>query len=337
MAVNGSARTAPHALDPGSGLTEHYVELPDRRRLRTVVAGGGPGPLVVFEAGMSAPAAEWVHTQRQVSEHASTLSYDRAGYGGSDEATGDRSLEHLAADLAALLDALGETEPVVLVAHSWGGPIVRVFAHQHPERVAGLLFVDATLAEIVSPSSARITAASFLLLAGLAKIGATRLIERLTYPHGISEEISGKDRAIMLRDYASSQAMRAGRREAAQIVPGLPLLRQVQAAGTPDVPTVCLQGGRVDRGMATIRPLFNRTVAELMSAAAQGTTVVVDGAGHLVPQERPAVLRDAVLEVLAAADPPADKPVTDEPAPAAGVVIGNCSPPSVGRSRLSGK
>jgi pimeloyl-ACP methyl ester carboxylesterase len=34
---------------------------------------------------------------------------------------------------------------VVLVGHSMGGNIVRVFAGRHPERVAGLVFVDGSL------------------------------------------------------------------------------------------------------------------------------------------------------------------------------------------------
>jgi pimeloyl-ACP methyl ester carboxylesterase len=294
-------RSAPQRLDPGARLTERFVELADGRRLRAIVAGDGPGPLVVFEAGMSAPAAEWVHTQRQISARARTLSYDRAGYGGSDDVSGARTLDRLAADLAALLDALGETAPVVLVGHSWGGPILRTFASQHPERVAGLVFVDASLAEIMSPAAARVTAISFRVMSALARIGATGLIEKITYPHGLSADISDADRAIMLRDYACARAMRAGRREAAQILPGLPELRRLQAAGTPDVPTVCLQAGRVDRGMAKLRPLFNRTAAELMAAAPQGKVVVVDGVGHLIPQERPDAVRDAIFDVLAAA------------------------------------
>jgi hypothetical protein len=49
-------------------------------------------------------------------------------------------------------------------------------------------------------------------------------------------------------DYATARAMKAGSREAAQIASALPVLRRVQATGTPDVPTVCLQAGLVERG-----------------------------------------------------------------------------------------
>lgn len=286
--------------DPGAGLTEGFVALPDGRRLRTITAGEGDGPLVVFEAGMSAPAAEWVHTQREISVHVRTLSYDRAGYGGSDTDPADRTLERIVDDLTGLLDAVGETRPVVLVGHSWGGPILRLFGERHPERVAGLVFVDASLAEVMSEGDARTIARAFTVMGLLARLGAfgQKMIMKFTFPQGLSAEISTADQAIMVRDYASVSAMRAGSREAAQIGAALPTMRRLQAAGTPDVPTICLQSGRVDRGMATARPLLNRTAVELMAAVPRGRVVVAEGTGHLVPQENPAATRAAIVEVV---------------------------------------
>ncbi|HVV75387.1 MAG TPA: alpha/beta hydrolase [Mycobacteriales bacterium] len=289
------------SLDPGEGLREQLVVLPDGRRLRTVVAGNADGPLVVFEAGMSAPAACWVHTQREISAHARTLSYDRAGYGGSDDDSHDRTLERLADDLAGLLDGIGESRPVVLVAHSWGGPIIRLFAKRHPERVAGMVFVDATLAEAMSPRNARIIGASFAVVSLLARFGGSERVMRMTLPNGAAPEISQPDLDVMRRDYACSRAMRAGRSEARHIGAALPTMRALQAAGTPDVPTTCLQASRVERGMRQLRPRLNQVAAELMAAVPQGRVIVVDGAGHLIPQENPAAVREAILAVVDAA------------------------------------
>jgi pimeloyl-ACP methyl ester carboxylesterase len=288
-------------LDPGAGLTEQLVTLPDGRRIRTVVAGEGSGPLVVFEAGMSAPAASWIHTQREVSARARTLSYDRAGYGGSDLDPHDRTLERIVDDLTALLDVIGETAPVVLVAHSWGGPIIRLFADRHPERVAGLVFVDATLVEVMPARNARIATLSFRVMALLVRLGGRGLILKTALPHGASKQISEADMAVMARDYACVQAMRAGGREGAQIVAALPTMRRLQDKGTPGVPTVCLQAGRVDRRTTTMRSLFNETAGALMAAVPSGRVVVVDDAGHLIPQESPDVVRETILEVVDAA------------------------------------
>ena len=289
-------------LDPGAGLTEQTVVLRDGRRIRTVVAGDADGPLIVLEAGMSAPAACWVHTQRELSAHARTLSYDRAGYGGSDIDDADRTVERLAEDLTGLLDAIGETRPVVLVGHSWGGPILRCFADQHPERVAGLVFVDGSVAELMTPGMVRLTAASFRVSSLLARLGRTGQILRMSAPHGISSAISPEDQAIFVRDYACVRAMKAGRRELVQIGAAVPLLKRLQADGTPDVPTICLQAGRVERATAKVRPLWNGIAEKLMAAVPRGRVVVVEGAGHLIPQEQPAAMHDAILEVLAEAN-----------------------------------
>ena len=97
------------------------------------------------------------------------------------------------------------------------------------------------------------------------------------------------------------QALKAGAREGEQIPASLPTMRRLQAKGTPAVPTVCIQGGRVDRGMSKTRPVFNQTAEQLMAAVPDGRVVVVPGAGHLVPQEQPAVVRDVILEVVEAA------------------------------------
>jgi pimeloyl-ACP methyl ester carboxylesterase len=68
--------------------------------------------------------------------------YDRAGYGWSDPAPGDRTSADIAEDLHKLLRAASVAPPYVLVDHSFGGFNVRVFASQWREETAGLVLVD---------------------------------------------------------------------------------------------------------------------------------------------------------------------------------------------------
>jgi D-alanyl-D-alanine carboxypeptidase len=53
-----------------------------------------------------------------------------------------------AAELRALLEAAGETGPFVLAAHSYGGIVARYFANQYPKEVAGMVLVDSFSPEL---------------------------------------------------------------------------------------------------------------------------------------------------------------------------------------------
>jgi pimeloyl-ACP methyl ester carboxylesterase len=70
------------------------------------------------------------------------VAFDMRGHGKSEPAQDhDYSLAAMAQDVAVVVDSLG-IEKLILVGHSYGGGVIATYAGQHPERVAGLLFVD---------------------------------------------------------------------------------------------------------------------------------------------------------------------------------------------------
>jgi len=69
---------------------------------------------------------------------------DRAGIGGSEADGHAPTPTHVARKLHALLTSLGVDPPYVLVGHSSGGLLIRMFAAIYPEEVAGLVYVDPT-------------------------------------------------------------------------------------------------------------------------------------------------------------------------------------------------
>lgn len=103
--------------------------------LRVEVAGEGPPVLCV--SGWPELASSWRHQLAHFSERGfRAAALDVRGYGGSSApAEIERyTLRELAGDVAAVAGALGD-EPVVLVGHDWGSPIVWRTALLHPERV----------------------------------------------------------------------------------------------------------------------------------------------------------------------------------------------------------
>ncbi|MFC9972958.1 alpha/beta fold hydrolase [Spirillospora sp. NPDC127200] len=69
--------------------------------------------------------------------------YDLRGHGRSERTGTGYGAADAVADLFALLDALGRTGPVFLVANSFGGVVALRAALARPDRIAGLVLVEA--------------------------------------------------------------------------------------------------------------------------------------------------------------------------------------------------
>ena len=263
-----------------------------------VVSAGDGGPVVLLEAGLGSPATSWAPVQRALSGTTRTLAYDRAGLGSSAPASRERTLAHLAEELAALLDGLGVNQPVVVVAHSWGAAIVRCFTATYPELVAGIVLVDGTISAVTEPRVARLNARAAGALARLARSGLHRPLVRASVRKSTSALSSGEHAALM-SDLLSSSHLRGTAAEAAGVESSLPQLKDVEDQGLPDVPVTAVIGGRMGRGSAASmrRTLLDRARQE-MSAHRQGTLVVAGKSGHAVPTTEPVCVVDAVLDVL---------------------------------------
>lgn len=108
------------------------------------VEGSGPRT-VVFESGLGDTLDVWSNVQRRVAAGcARTVSYDRAGYAGSDPPQTPRDAVNIVAELRAALARRHIRPPYVLVGHSLGGLYMQYFARNYPREVAGLVLVDSS-------------------------------------------------------------------------------------------------------------------------------------------------------------------------------------------------
>ncbi len=105
---------------------------------------GQGSPTIILESGSGGPSVDWLMVQPKVAKFSRVCSYDRAGYGWSDSGPQPRSSLQIAHELKKLLEAAGEKGPYVLVGHSMGGYVVRVYTGQYPNDVVGIVLVDAS-------------------------------------------------------------------------------------------------------------------------------------------------------------------------------------------------
>jgi pimeloyl-ACP methyl ester carboxylesterase len=119
-------------------------------RLSYVCRGKG-NPVVVLEAGLGAGGTNAWATFMPLLDDVSTrvCTYDRAGTGTSEarpKRLGAPSAALQAKELHRLLIRAEIQPPYVLVPHSYGGLVARVFADRYRDELAGLVFEDVSTA-----------------------------------------------------------------------------------------------------------------------------------------------------------------------------------------------
>ena len=98
----------------------------------------GGGFPVVFVSGLTGQAAFWRDQLPAFSREFEAVVFDHRGVGQSDHSRISYTVERLAADVIALMDALG-IEKAHVVGHSTGGAIAQILAIEHAQRLASVV------------------------------------------------------------------------------------------------------------------------------------------------------------------------------------------------------
>jgi len=144
LLLAGSAAATTEAEDPWAA-PGMYVSVGNHSLHVHCLGEDVPGsPTVVFESGLGGTSLDWSRVQPLVARSSRSCTYDRAGYGWSESGPLPRDAGRLSSELATLLVYASLPPPYVLVAHSFGGFMVRLYAQRHPDKVAGMVLVDTT-------------------------------------------------------------------------------------------------------------------------------------------------------------------------------------------------
>jgi 3-oxoadipate enol-lactonase len=244
----------------------------------------GEGPAILFIHGYPHDRSLWAHQVENL-EHCRRIAPDLRGMGQSDAPDLGYSMATYAADLAALLDALGVDE-VVLCGLSMGGYIAFEFLRRWRPRVRGLVLMD-TRAEADSAEVRRARDTT----AATARDGGAGAVAESLLPGMVSPETRTKSPEVLERVRAMMAAT-----PVAGMVGALAAMRD-RPDSTPllaalsGLPTLVMVG----ENDSLTPPERSRAIAQAIPGA---RLVIVPGAGHVPPIERPVQVTDALREFL---------------------------------------
>jgi pimeloyl-ACP methyl ester carboxylesterase len=273
------------------------------RTLNIHCAGDGT-PTVVFVSGRTAPGYVWTPTQRSVAAFTRACWYDRADIGwsepGPDPAWGDQAAQ----DLHRLVRNAGIARPLLLVGHSFGGHVIRLYHHAYPGEVTGMVFVDAALEDAGTiqgmphrkrPPVPRSVIRGLSMVLG--RLGMMRF--RAADPGPPPKGWTAAEWDVLARLRRQRNVLLAD----AKVGPGQATDDLVRSAGgLEDMPLIVLTQGDAS-SPSSAAPGAARGWVDLQRRFAErsrrGRQVLVLESGHAIPEEAPDAVVGAVREIVA--------------------------------------
>ena len=229
-------------------------------------------PPVIFEAGMNNDSNTWRHVEPKVAEFTTTVVYDRAGLGRSSQPMTTRTLNTMLRDLGNVLEKLEISPPYILVGHSLGGLLVRLYAASNLANMAGLILVDAPHERQHAEAKNRLSAKTWELVSEFWQQSAEAI--------DLAHEFANVGPVGLLGN--------------------LPLV--VLSATVPETPPSVIpveMARELHEVSSTIKLAFQQKLAAESSC---GQHILVEGAGHDIHWQRPDVVIEAIHTMVLSAN-----------------------------------
>jgi len=140
------------------------------------VVDEGSGPPLLLVHGFPLDHTMWRHQIAKFKGTYRVIAPDLRGFGQSSVSPGTVSMKQFADDLAAILPAIGENQPVIFCGLSMGGYIAWQFAEHHRSKLAALIVCDTkAAADTPEAKKARLESAEKLEREGTSFLANTML------------------------------------------------------------------------------------------------------------------------------------------------------------------
>jgi pimeloyl-ACP methyl ester carboxylesterase len=251
-------------------------------------AGSG-APLVLLHA-FPLSSAMWDGQRESLADRCRVVTPDQRGFGGSVLGDDPPSLDHVADDVAALLDRLG-LDRVVLGGLSMGGYAALALLRRHPARVRALVLADTkATADPASAREKRERVAARLDAEGTAGALVDEVLPALCGPTTARDRPAVAARVRSLVEAAPPAAAAWAQRAMAARPDSLDVL------AASEVPLLVVRGDEDE--------LSTPADADAMLGASPGARLeVLAGSGHLTALEVPAAFDAVVRDFVAGLGP----------------------------------
>jgi pimeloyl-ACP methyl ester carboxylesterase len=265
-------------------------------RVHLYCTGTGSPTVVIVGAGFS---IDWGLVQREAAKVTQVCSYDHSGIGWSDDGPKDSCSLRVNEVHTALKNA-GIPPPYVLVGHSLGALVARLYAGRYPDEVAGIVFVDHAIMlsgpnMMMPPGSAPLPPPP-----PNARTGGPPPGMELMKPMGLEDDsnfskLPAQDREAHLWFMAQPRNQKALQANH-EIVPGCfadaDAIVKEHSKPLGDKPLV-----DVDTNQSAGAELQK----QLLSLSSNSKEMTADNSGHFVIIDRPDVVVDAINRVVRSA------------------------------------
>ena len=253
----------------------------------------GQGPVVVLVHGIPGSSSSWGHVAKLLSEHQRVLTPDLIGFGASSRCLDPDTLhaKGQATLLLAALDTLG-VDRATFVGHDFGGPVTLSLLAQRPTCVAGLGLL-ATNMFTNTPIPFPLSATTWPGVGWLArKVLFSPASLRMMLRQGVGRPKLALDAASAVGDRDQARAIAAI--FTASFLRLGELYRPIeQALASVAVPSFVAWGDR--------DPFFSIEQGRRTANAIAGARFeLLEGAGHFLPEERPAQVASLIAELVRA-------------------------------------
>jgi len=275
----------------------------NQRNLHLLCAGSG-SPTIVFESSGFGNSLSSREARTKLSNVTSVCSYDRMGLGWSDPGPSLITAGMLSSDLTALTQNASIQPPLIIVASSIGGLTAELFARQHPERVVGLVFLDAATSEMFPRLVPLIESTNFRLACAAARVGGHFGLIRLLDPFGLRKPAHAdlQSNALMYgaQPWNTLCAMIRGFADTRQQFESAPSLsRTIAVTSLSAESTSNLAPPGFDAWTRLAKSAIDEGLRTVSERSTRGQWRVVPGSDHLIAESAPAAVVDAVTSMLA--------------------------------------